>query len=430
MKEFLANFVNFIQAYGIIGLMVLSFVESSFFPIPPDVLLIPMAFMNRKLAIFYALATTVASVLGGIFGHILGRKLGKPILKRLFKEETINRVEKYFERYGGWSLAVAGFTPIPYKIFTISAGVFNVRIAILIIASIIGRGARFFLEGFIILFMGDTAKYYLQNYFEVITIGLTVLCVAVYLVWKKLKFLGKIRNMGIMMFFKRKYDSICKIISKNKKYDEAVVYFIAGICLSLLSLFILLDLVEDYLTRGNWQFDLIAQTYVNSIRNETLTRIFRTITFTGNAGSIIAATLIISSVLIYIKKKDEAILFSLNILGVWLFNELLKYIFKRPRPSVEWLASASGYSFPSGHTMISMGFGLLLMYYILNLIKNKKLSITISILIFLYSILIGLSRVYLGVHYLSDVFAGWVAGTLWISSMIVVYRTLHYRKIL
>ena len=120
MSDFLANFIEFVRAYGVVGLAAVSFAESSFFPIPPDVLLIPMAFMNRRLALLYALVTTVSSVFGGIFGHIIGYKLGKPILMRFFKEETTNKVEEYFKKYGGWYIAVAGFTPIPYKAFTIS----------------------------------------------------------------------------------------------------------------------------------------------------------------------------------------------------------------------------------------------------------------------------------------------------------------------
>ena len=100
MSDFLANFIEFVRAYGVVGLAAVSFAESSFFPIPPDVLLIPMAFMNRRLALLYALVTTISSVFGGIFGHIIGRKLGKPILRRFFKEETINKVEDYFKKYG------------------------------------------------------------------------------------------------------------------------------------------------------------------------------------------------------------------------------------------------------------------------------------------------------------------------------------------
>lgn len=186
MKEILSQFIEWVQAYGVLGLAILSFAESSFFPIPPDVLLIPMAILNQKLAIFYALITTAASVLGGMFGHLIGDRLGKPILHKFFKEDTLKKVEKYFEEKGGWAVAIAGFTPIPYKVFTISAGVFRVKMSTLIIASIIGRGARFFLEGIIIYIFGQTAKYYLTHYFEWVTLGVTAVCILGYFVYKNI----------------------------------------------------------------------------------------------------------------------------------------------------------------------------------------------------------------------------------------------------
>ncbi|MBZ4647353.1 MAG: hypothetical protein PWR27_2214 [Petroclostridium sp.] len=242
LNEFLTNFIQLLQAYGVVGLITLSFAESSFFPIPPDILLIPMAFANRKLAIIYALVTTVASVLGGIFGHTLGRKFGKPLLKRFFKEDKINKVQNYFEKYGGWAVVIAGLTPIPYKIFTISAGVFNVRLSIFIISSIIGRGIRFFAEGLFIFCLGDTAKYYLENYFDIITIGITILCVMFYYVWKKLKDTGIVQGTGTIAHYKSKYYKIYDFMLKYKKYAEVGIYIVASACLFLLFLFIYLEL--------------------------------------------------------------------------------------------------------------------------------------------------------------------------------------------
>lgn len=428
MSGFLNNFIEFVQAYGVVGLAVISFAESSFFPIPPDVLLIPMSFMNRKLALFYSLVTTVSSVLGGIFGHIIGRKLGKPLLTKLFKEDKINKVEGYFKKYGGWSIAIAGFTPIPYKIFTISAGVFNVRMTTLIGASILGRGARFFIEGLFILVLGDAAKYYIQNYFEILTIGITVLCIIFYFIWKKLKASGKIKSMGIVAYFKRKYNEFDSFRFKYKKYDEAATYFFISIFLSFTSLFALLEFIEDYLSKDNWKIDVNIMSFISNIRNTTLDNIFKIITTTGNTLSVVIIVLISALILIRIKKKKEALFFSMNTMGLWIFNEVLKQIFKRPRPSGLKLVEASGYSFPSGHAMIFMGISILLAYYILTCLKKKGLAIFISTLILVYSVLVGLSRVYVGVHYISDVFAGWFAGILWSSSSIAIYKFLKYKK--
>lgn len=428
MKEFLNHFVQFVQSYGIAGLTALAFAESSFFPIPPDVLLLPMAFMNRKLALLYALITTLSSVFGGIFGHFLGKRLGRPLLKKFFKEESIKKVEEYFDRYGGWAVGIAGFTPIPYKLFTISAGVFGVEMPVFILSSVIGRGARFFLEGFIIFFFGDIAKYYLTNYFELITIILTLLCIAAYLVWKRLKDKKKVAGTGAAAWFKKKYNKLYKWLVRYKKYDEAVFFIITGISLSLISLFLFLELIEDYFERGSWGFDERIFAYIHSIRNEGLTYFFKFFTNLGYFPQMFILTLLVCIYLFYTKKNKLSIYFAANILGVWMFNEALKILFKRQRPSGIGIIEAYGYSFPSGHAMIFMAFSLLLIYFILLYSRNNKISYFFCLFIFLIALFVGLSRVYLGVHYFSDVLAGWFAGILWTSSSIVIHRIFTYRS--
>lgn len=422
LGNFLNRFIELIQSYGISGLIALSFAESSFFPIPPDILLIPMCLVNRKLSILYALLTTAASVLGGMFGHILGKKFGKPLLRKLFKESSINKVRNYFDRYGGWAIAVAGFTPIPYKIFTISAGAFNVRMSTLVLASIIGRGARFFLEGILIFLFGDTAKYLIENYFEAITMSITVLLIIFYYVWKKLKSKKRVKNTGIVVFLKNKYNKFYNFLTKNIGYDKSMMYFFIGICLSLISLFIFFELVEYSLNIGSLKMDINAVNYFLSIRSDLLTSLFKTITSTGNFLFILILSLVVIAILLYKRKSKEALFLGISNLGIWLFNEALKQIFKRPRPLGIHLVKVHGYSFPSGHAMIFMGFSLFLIYLILKNLKNKLISYILSTSIFIYSILVGISRVYLGVHYLSDVFAGWIAAVLWVFTWIIIYR--------
>lgn len=428
MSDFLANFIEFVRAYGVVGLAAVSFAESSFFPIPPDVLLIPMAFMNRRLALLYALVTTVSSVFGGIFGHIIGRKLGKPILRRFFKEETINKVEDYFKKYGGWSIAVAGFTPIPYKAFTISAGAFNVRVFTLIMASLLGRGARFFLEGLFIFFVGDAAKYYIENYFEVFTIIITVSFVIIYYIWKRLKNARRVKGTGVMAYIRSWFDKLYMFTVKYRKYDEAALYFFISIFTSFISLFILLELIEDYLTRGNWQFDTLIMSSVQNLKGPILDNVFKVITMAGNTIPMMVITFASVVFMIYIKKGKEGLLLLVNNSGLWVFNILLKQVFKRQRPIGFEMTEAMGYSFPSGHAMIFMGFSILLVYYILIFLKGKRARIFLSISILVFSVLVGFSRVYLGVHYMSDVLAGWFAGILWTSTIIVIYKALGYRQ--
>ncbi|HIO76930.1 MAG TPA: DedA family protein [Gammaproteobacteria bacterium] len=134
-------------------LAIVSFAESSFFPVPPDVMLAPMVLGNRKRAWRLAGLTTVASVAGGIFGYYLGG-FGEWFVTFYGAQSTLAQVQQWFTDYGIWIILVAGFTPVPYKIFTISAGMMGMSLATFVIASIIGRGARFFLVAGFIYFAG------------------------------------------------------------------------------------------------------------------------------------------------------------------------------------------------------------------------------------------------------------------------------------
>jgi membrane protein YqaA with SNARE-associated domain len=163
--------------YGVWALFILAFAESSFFPVPPDLLLIALAIINPQNSLFYALVCTVGSVLGGMFGYLIGIKGGKPILERFVSKEKIRLVHDYFEKYEAWAIGIAGFTPIPYKIFTIAAGVFYINFKKFVLASIIGRGGRFFLVGTLILFFGKQIQNFLKEYFNIFSILFVLLLI-------------------------------------------------------------------------------------------------------------------------------------------------------------------------------------------------------------------------------------------------------------
>ena len=155
-----------------IGLLILiSFSESVVFPIPPDPLLIAIGIASPESAIWVAAFVTLASVCGACVGHWLGRKVGRPLLRRLISESKVERAETLFDRYGAWAIVVAAFTPIPYKVFTILAGILDLRIRNFLIASLIGRGARFMTIGVLIFIFGESIRDFIDNNFEIITIA-------------------------------------------------------------------------------------------------------------------------------------------------------------------------------------------------------------------------------------------------------------------
>lgn len=171
---------------ALVALFLISFAESSFFPIPPDILLIVMALNAPDQALFYALVCTVGSAAGGAFGYGIGLYGGSPLLKRFVSEKKIRLVHNYFEKYEAWAIGIAGFTPLPYKIFTISAGVFYIDFIKFILVSFFSRGARFFLVAGLITLFGEVITGFIERYFNLLSILFMVLLIGGFLVVKKM----------------------------------------------------------------------------------------------------------------------------------------------------------------------------------------------------------------------------------------------------
>jgi membrane protein YqaA with SNARE-associated domain len=172
--------------YGVSGLIFTAFTEASFFPLPPDLILVPLCLLRPELAWWYALVTTLASSVGGVFGAFIGIRFGRPLLQRLTSEQRIAQVEHLFQHYGGWAVALAALTPIPYKVFTIAAGVFRVNPWIVLTASLGGRGLRFFLVAFAIYLWGDHATAIISTYLGPITLVLGLVLILGALLFERL----------------------------------------------------------------------------------------------------------------------------------------------------------------------------------------------------------------------------------------------------
>ena len=163
--------------YAPLALFILTFWESSFFPVPTDPLLIAMAVSDPERAPLFALICTAASVTGAMFGYLIGRKGGRPLVERLFSQKKILTAESLYQSYDVWAVGAAAFTPIPYKVFTITAGIARLRFWPFVLVSIIGRGARFFLLGMLVYFFGAQIQAAIDQYFEILTVSFLVLIV-------------------------------------------------------------------------------------------------------------------------------------------------------------------------------------------------------------------------------------------------------------
>lgn len=174
--------------YGTWALFLLALSESSFFPIPPDVLLIALAVAIPEKSFKYALICSVGSVLGGCLGYLIGWQFMTSIGERIISFYGLNQKVAYiaelYSAYDAWAIGIAGFTPIPYKVFTISAGAFKINFWVFLLASIVSRSARFFLVGGLIYIFGSQIKSFIDRYFDLLAIAFTVLLVAGFVIIK------------------------------------------------------------------------------------------------------------------------------------------------------------------------------------------------------------------------------------------------------
>jgi membrane protein YqaA with SNARE-associated domain len=165
--------------YGVPALFVLAFTESSVFPLPPDVLLIALALGIPKKSFRYAAVCTVGSVFGGMLGYVIGLAfidtIGVPILNFYGVMDKYEYIRSLYMNYDAWAVGLAGFTPIPYKVFTIAAGAFKIDFVVFVLASVAGRAGRFFLVGLLIYRFGTPIKKYIDKYFNIFTIIFFVL---------------------------------------------------------------------------------------------------------------------------------------------------------------------------------------------------------------------------------------------------------------
>lgn len=163
--------------YALLALFVLTFWESSFFPIPTDPLLIAMAVGEPGNAFVFASVCTVASVSGAALGYGIGKWGGRPLVDRIFSQKKIQTAENLYQKYDVWAVGAAALTPIPYKVFTITAGVAHLNFWRFILVSVLARGARFFALAGAIFVFGPAIQTAIDEYFELLTITFLVLLV-------------------------------------------------------------------------------------------------------------------------------------------------------------------------------------------------------------------------------------------------------------
>lgn len=173
--------------YGTPALATLSFAESSVFPIPPDVLLIALCLGDRRKWAWFAAVCSLASLLGGLVGYLIGWGFWSVVDQWFyayvpgFTPEAFEKVQGLYEKWDFWIVFIAAFTPIPYKVITITAGVFGINVAAFTVATIIGRSARFFLVAFLIYWFGEPITRFIDKWFNWLTLLFVALLIGGFL---------------------------------------------------------------------------------------------------------------------------------------------------------------------------------------------------------------------------------------------------------
>lgn len=183
--------------YAPIALFILAFAESIFFPVPPDLLLIVLVLGCRTKAFKYALNCTIGSVSGALIGYCVGHftwvnasgdftGFANLFFNNIpgFSVDLFNSIKLLYTKWDFWIIFTAGFTPIPYKIFTVTAGVFDINLLMFLLSSIISRGARFFILAFLLWRYGSSIKLFIEKYFNLIALGFTVCLVGGFIIIK------------------------------------------------------------------------------------------------------------------------------------------------------------------------------------------------------------------------------------------------------
>ena len=166
---------------AMVWLFAIAFIESSFFPIPPDIMIIPMVLATPSSAYKIASNATLASVLGGCFGYAIGifgyEMIAKPLLEFYGYMQKFHSFEAYYHQYGAWIVFIAGITPIPYKLITIASGIVRLDFGIFTIASILARGLRFFLIAWLLKRYGEPMKEFIEKNLNLLSIIFVILLI-------------------------------------------------------------------------------------------------------------------------------------------------------------------------------------------------------------------------------------------------------------
>lgn len=410
---------DFFLENGAFGLFILAFAEASFFPVPPDIVLIPLAIISPKSALYYSAVTALSSTLGGIFGYLIGVRAGRPLLSRFARGKRFKEIETMFYRYGGWAVAIAGFTPIPYKVFTIASGVFRMKITTFVIAAFLSRSARFFIEGAIIVAMGESAQIYINKLLGPGSFILTATVIAAYYVMKKSRVTFDFSRLKMNNCFK----------GFLKEFGEFGIYLIAGFILVNIFGILFFKLGSQLSARWLHMFDNKILAAIKLVCFPAADYVAKYINMLFGPYQILAVLALSLIASWYLGKRKLFVFMTLiSFSGGFLIQWGLKSLFHRPRvfPPADEIQFFA-YGFPSGTMLVATA---VVGYIAFLMIRSKAVGRKIAVIAagFLTVLLIGISRIYAGISFPTDVIAGFLMGIVWLIVCVLATEAYEYYR--
>lgn len=423
IMEFIAGTKDFFLQNGAIGLFILAFAEASFFPVPPDIVLIPLTIMSPARGLYYAAITSIASTLGGLFGYFIGIRAGRPVLSRFVKENNIQKIEDMFACYGGWAVAVAGFTPIPYKVFTIASGVFRMNLTTFFIAALLSRSARFFMESAIIMAMGENAMVYINKLLGPGSFLLAVVALVIYIMVKKTRITIHFTPEKLPGYSFAKKTSEKYIV----RFGEFGIYIIGGLITAGIFGMMFIKLVTEMLEKELGWLDRGVIEIFKSIQSPAIDVIVNAINVLQQP---LALLVLLAAGLLWAEYLHKNAMYPAMILitfsGSFVIQWGLKSLFQRPRLlPLDHPLGFLAYSFPSGTALLFTAFLGFLAFLITKKAKSRH-KITAAVIWLMLIAIMGASRIYLGMSYPTDILAGFLIGVVWLASCIVAIEAIEY----
>lgn len=435
----LATLTGLVSTYGywlVFGLILL---EGLGLPLPGETMLIvtgAYAATGHLSIAGVILAGLLGAIAGDIGGYWIGRSGGTALMSRIFRnryEEHLQKGHEFFNRYGPSAVLFARYVPVVRVISANLAGITKMRFGLFALFDVLGGiswAAVITLIGYI---FGNNLPL-LDRLMQRLGLGLVSIiafvALAVWVARRLTRNEARVERLRDAVWQRLGLVRLQQFVMEHLRFPKGqAAAILAGFSIAVLAGWLFGAMAEDVVMRDSLTlYDVGIGKWFLSHATEDSNDFFFAITQLGGTWSIAAGSLLLGGWLIWRKRFASLIALLASVGGGILLNVVLKNIFLRPRPDfVNAFYHETGYSFPSGHSMMSVLFYGMAAFLLVNQLKTWKWQVWLGTGVFTLSLLIGMSRLALGVHFLTDVLGGWGAGLAWLMTCVIIYQVADSR---